>query len=72
MISGSFSIITQSLSLGCFSRVKVVHTSAEYRGQVYVPEVNYMLMVACVIVTVAVKTTKKIGHAYGKLKPAFN
>jgi KUP system potassium uptake protein len=67
MISGAFSIISQSLALGCFPRVKVVHTSAEYEGQVYIPEINYMLMVACVIVTAAFKTTEKIGHAYGKL-----
>ncbi|XP_059446908.1 potassium transporter 5-like [Corylus avellana] len=65
MISGAFSIISQSLALGCFPRVKVVHTSAEYEGQVYIPEINYMLMVACVIVTAAFKTTEKIGHAYG-------
>uniref|UniRef100_A0A7N0V0S4 Potassium transporter n=1 Tax=Kalanchoe fedtschenkoi TaxID=63787 RepID=A0A7N0V0S4_KALFE len=65
MISGAFSIISQSLSLGCFPRVKVVHTSAKYEGQVYIPEVNYMLMAACVVVTFAFKTTENIGHAYG-------
>ncbi|KAK2973818.1 hypothetical protein RJ640_011746 [Escallonia rubra] len=65
MISGAFAIISQSLSLGCFPRVKVVHTSAEYEGQVYIPEINYMLMVACVIVTFGFKTTEKIGNAYG-------
>ncbi|KAJ6702095.1 OSMOTIC STRESS POTASSIUM TRANSPORTER [Salix koriyanagi] len=45
--------------------VKIVHTSAKYEGQVYIPEINYMLMVACVIVTLAFRTTEKIGHAYG-------
>ncbi|CAL8090075.1 unnamed protein product [Prunus armeniaca] len=65
MISGAFAIISQSLSLGCFPRVKVVHTSAKYEGQVYIPEINYLLMVACVIVTAAFKTTGKIGNAYG-------
>ncbi|XP_021284148.1 potassium transporter 5 [Herrania umbratica] len=65
MISGAFSIISQSLSLGCFPRVKVVHTSVKYEGQVYIPDVNYMLMIACVIVTVVFKTTEKIGNAYG-------
>ncbi|KAM5568411.1 potassium transporter 5 [Rosa sericea] len=65
MISGAFAIISQSLSLGCFPRVKVVHTSAKYEGQVYIPEVNYMLMIACVLVTAAFKTTEKIGNAYG-------
>lgn len=65
MISGAFAIISQSLSLGCFPRVKIVHTSAKYEGQVYIPEINYMLMVACVIVTLGFRTTEKIGNAYG-------
>ncbi|CAA3019906.1 potassium transporter 5 [Olea europaea var. sylvestris] len=65
MISGTFSIVSQSLSLGCFPRVKVVHTSAKHEGQVYIPEINYALMVACVIVTFGFKTTEKLGHAYG-------
>ncbi|XP_078442060.1 high affinity K+ transporter 5 [Wolffia australiana] len=65
MISGAFAIISQSLALGCFPRVKVVHTSATYEGQVYIPEVNYTLMAACIIVTASFKTTEKIGNAYG-------
>lgn len=65
MISGAFSIISQSQSLGCFPRVKVVHTSVKHEGQVYIPEVNYMLMAACVVVTLGFKTTEKIGNAYG-------
>ncbi|KAK6139124.1 hypothetical protein DH2020_027132 [Rehmannia glutinosa] len=65
MISGTFAIISQSLSLGCFPRVKVVHTSSKYEGQVYIPEINYIFMVACVLVTYGFKTTVKIGNAYG-------
>ena len=65
MISGTFSIIQQSLSLGCFPRVKIVHTSSKYNGQVYIPEMNYLLMLACVAVTIGFKTTEKIGNAYG-------
>ncbi|CAA0828548.1 Potassium transporter 5 [Striga hermonthica] len=65
MISGTFSIIQQSLSLGCFPRVKIVHTSKKYPGQVYVPEINYLLMIACVFVTIGFKTTTEIGNAYG-------
>ncbi|XP_043720918.1 potassium transporter 5-like [Telopea speciosissima] len=65
MISGTFSIIQQSLSLGCFPRVKIVHTSAKYEGQVYIPEINYLLMVASVAVTLGFRTTNKIGNAYG-------
>ncbi|KAL2347306.1 hypothetical protein Fmac_001306 [Flemingia macrophylla] len=65
MISGAFSFISQAQSLGCFPRVKVVHTSTKHKGQVYIPEVNYMFMIACVVVTVAFKTTEKMTNAYG-------
>ncbi|XP_072960463.1 potassium transporter 5 isoform X1 [Typha angustifolia] len=65
MISGAFSIIQQSLALGCFPRVKIIHTSSKYEGQVYIPEINYVLLVACIAVTAGFKTTVKIGNAYG-------
>ncbi|XP_073138729.1 potassium transporter 5-like [Henckelia pumila] len=65
MISGAFAIVSQSLSLSCFPRVKVVHTSAKYEGQVYIPDINYFLMIACVIVTYGFKSPEKIANAYG-------
>lgn len=65
LISGAFSIVAQSLSLGCFPRVKVVHTSLKHEGQVYIPEINYILMICCVIITITFKTTEQIGNAYG-------
>ncbi|CAL5346582.1 unnamed protein product [Camellia sinensis] len=65
MISEAFAIISQSLSLGCFPRVKVVHTSAKYEGRVYTPEINYLLMITCIIVTATFKATTNIGNAYG-------
>ncbi|CAO2841912.1 unnamed protein product [Amaranthus hypochondriacus] len=65
MISGTFSIIHQALALGCFPQVKVVHTSAKYEGQVYVPELNYLLMFACIFVTLGFGTGANIGNAYG-------
>ncbi|CDP16216.1 unnamed protein product [Coffea canephora] len=65
MISAAFAIISQALNLGCFPRVRVVHTSAKYEGQVYIPELNYFIMMACIIVTAIFRTTEKIGNAYG-------
>eukprot|EP01018_Ginkgo_biloba_P006316 Gb_07513 [translate_table: standard] len=65
MISATFSIVKQSMYLGCFPRVRIVHTSPKYEGQVYIPEMNYILMFACVIVTASFKETTKIGNAYG-------
>ncbi|KAJ7547569.1 hypothetical protein O6H91_08G092600 [Diphasiastrum complanatum] len=65
MISATFSIIKQSMALGCFPRVKIVHTSQKHMGQIYIPELNWFLMVACVIITAAFKNTTQIGNAYG-------
>lgn len=66
LISVTFSIILQSLSLGCFPRVKIVHTPTKYKGQVYIPEFNYHLMVACVApVTLGFRSTVQLGNAYG-------
>ncbi|XP_059292459.1 potassium transporter 5-like [Lycium ferocissimum] len=65
MISGTFSIIQQSLPWGCFPRVQIVHTSNKHRGQVYIPEVNYLLMLACIAITLGFRTTERIGVAYG-------
>ncbi|CAM8894399.1 unnamed protein product [Rhodiola kirilowii] len=64
MISATFSIIQHSLALGCFPRVKIVHTSAKFAGQVFIPEVNYLLMAACVAVTLGFRNTEKIANAY--------
>nr|GME12691.1 potassium transporter 2-like isoform X1 [Ipomoea batatas] len=65
IISGTFSIINQSQSLGCFPRVKVVHTSDEIHGQVYIPEINWILMILCVAVTIGFRDTKHMGNASG-------
>ncbi|XP_057979392.1 potassium transporter 2 [Malania oleifera] len=65
IISGTFSIINQSQSLGCFPRVKVVHTSDKIHGQIYIPEINWMLMILCMAVTIGFRDTKHIGNASG-------
>ncbi|XP_043694659.1 potassium transporter 5-like [Telopea speciosissima] len=65
MISGSFSIVAQSQALGCFPKVKIIHTSKKYEGQVYIPEVNYALMLGTVIITAVFQNTIAISFAYG-------
>lgn len=66
LISAAFSIVKQSVGLGCFPRVKVVHTS-DVEGQIYIPEINFLLMLACIGVTLGFKDTIQIGNAYGNL-----
>lgn len=65
VISATFSIVKQCHALGCFPRVKVVHTSRWIYGQIYIPEINWILMVLCVAVTVAFRDITLIGNAYG-------
>ncbi|WVZ85452.1 hypothetical protein U9M48_032379 [Paspalum notatum var. saurae] len=65
MLSGAFAILSKALSLGCLPRVQVIHTSTKYEGQVYIPEVNFMMGVASILVTIAFRTTTSIGNAYG-------
>ncbi|CDP05102.1 unnamed protein product [Coffea canephora] len=67
MISASFSIVKQSLTLGCFPPVKMVHTSSKHEGQVYSPEVNYALMILCVGLVIGFKGGVALANAYGKL-----
>ncbi|GAA0142698.1 transporter [Lithospermum erythrorhizon] len=64
-ISASFSIIKQAVSLGCFPRVKVVHTSKKFLGQIYSPDINWILMILCIAVTAGFKNQSQIGNAYG-------
>jgi KUP system potassium uptake protein len=65
-ISATYSIIKQALALGCFPRVKVVHTSKKFLGQIYIPDINWVLMVLCIAVTAGFKNRNQIGNAYGK------
>ncbi|XP_024990784.1 potassium transporter 2 isoform X1 [Cynara cardunculus var. scolymus] len=65
IISGTFSIINQSQSLGCFPRVKVIHTSDKKHGQIYIPEINWILMILCIAVTIGFRDTKHMGNASG-------
>ncbi|XP_057954318.1 potassium transporter 1 isoform X1 [Malania oleifera] len=65
VISATFSIISQCCALNCFPHIKIVHTSSKIYGQIYIPEVNWMLMCLCLAVTVGLRDTSMIGHAYG-------
>ncbi|KAH9303017.1 hypothetical protein KI387_014600 [Taxus chinensis] len=66
LISASFSIIKQSMALGCFPRVKIVHTSQTNEGRIYSPEVNYVLMVICLAIVVGFRGGPEIGNAYDR------
>lgn len=50
--SGAFSLIQQAVNLGFFPRVAIVHTSTKVIGQIYIPSINYALMVCSFVVAV--------------------
>ncbi|KAL2928578.1 Potassium transporter 6 [Bienertia sinuspersici] len=60
IITGTFSIIKQCQALGCFPRVKIVHTSSKIHGQIYIPEINWTLMILCLAVTIGFRDTKRL------------
>lgn len=64
-ITASFSIINQCQALACFPRVKVIHTSDKVRGQVYVPDANWMLMVLSLSILIGFRDISAIANATG-------
>jgi KUP system potassium uptake protein len=65
LISGAFSLTHQAVQLGYLPRVTVQHTSSETEGQIYVPEVNWGLAVACIALVLTFQESSKLAAAYG-------
>jgi KUP system potassium uptake protein len=65
LISGSFSITRQAMQLGLAPRLDVEHTSAHEIGQIYIPQVNWALMFACVFTVIGFGSSSNLAAAYG-------
>ncbi|GIW22205.1 MAG: putative potassium transport system protein kup 1 [Candidatus Sericytochromatia bacterium] len=65
LISGIFSITRQAIQLGYLPRLNIVHTSEETEGQIYIPFVNKLMMIACILVVLTFKESSKLAAAYG-------
>ncbi len=65
LISGAFSLTQQAVQLGYFPRVTIVHTSKETEGQIYIPEINNALLVACIWLVLSFKTSSALAATYG-------
>jgi KUP system potassium uptake protein len=65
VISGAFSLARQGVQLGFWPRVQVRHTSNETIGQVYVPIVNWLLMVGTIALVLGFRSSGSLGNAYG-------
>jgi len=65
LISGAFSITRQAIMLGYWPRVRVQHTSSHETGQVYVPSINWMLMVSTIVLVLFFGSSSRLAAAYG-------
>jgi KUP system potassium uptake protein len=65
VITGAYSMARQCIQLGLFPRMEVRHTSETEEGQIYVPQVNYMLAAGVILLVLAFKTSDALASAYG-------
>jgi KUP system potassium uptake protein len=65
LISGVFSVTRQAMQLGYWPRLRVLHTSAREEGQIYIPEMNYLLLAGCVALAIGFGSSSAIAAAYG-------
>ena len=65
VISGAFSITHQAIQLGFIPRLSIRHTSDEHSGQIYIPVINWALMVAVILLVLTFQNSSNLASAYG-------
>ena len=65
VISGAFSLTMQAVQLGFSPRIKIDHTSQKAFGQIYIGGINWLLMVGCIVLVLAFRTSSNLAAAYG-------
>jgi KUP system potassium uptake protein len=65
VITGAFSVASQAGQLGYLPRLRIVHTSRDTHGQIYVPFVNWLLLVAVLTLVFAFRSSAALAYAYG-------
>ncbi len=65
VITGAFSLTQQAVQLGLLPRLQIVNTSADQHGQVYLPQINYMLLAGVLFLVIAFKSSSALASAYG-------
>jgi KUP system potassium uptake protein len=65
LITGAFSVTRQAMMLGFWPRFRIEHTSAEKMGQIYVPLINWLLMLSAIGLVLGFGSSSKLAHAYG-------
>jgi KUP system potassium uptake protein len=65
VISGAFSLTRQAVQLGYLPRLHIEHTSERQIGQIYIPSVNWLLMLACIGLVIGFRSSSNLASAYG-------
>jgi KUP system potassium uptake protein len=65
LISGAYSLTMQAIQLGYLPRLGILHTSSDARGQIYMPQINWFLMFACIGLVVGFGSSSRLAAAYG-------
>ncbi len=65
LITGAYSLTQQAIQLGYFPRLKINHTNAEQSGQIYVPLVNRILAIGCIVTAASFGSSDRLASAYG-------
>ena len=65
LISGSFSLTRQAVQLGYLPRMRIVHTSSTEAGQIYIPQVNWALALACIGLVLGFRSSSNLAATYG-------
>lgn len=65
MISGAFSLTRQLVQLGQLPRMNIIQTSSDERGQIYIPVVNWLLMIATLALVLGFRSSTALASAYG-------
>jgi KUP system potassium uptake protein len=65
VITGAYSLVRQAIQLGLLPRLAIVHTSAEYSGQIYLPRVNTSLLIGVLLLVGLFHTSSALASAYG-------
>ncbi|WP_296625891.1 potassium transporter Kup [Rhizorhabdus sp.] len=65
VISGAFSVTQQAIQLGFIPRLRITHTSAGSIGQIYIPAINWGLMVMVILLVISFRTSSNLAAAYG-------
>jgi KUP system potassium uptake protein len=65
VITGAFSVTQQAIQLGFIPRLRILHTSETAAGQIYIPVINWALMVAVIVLVVSFQSSSNLAAAYG-------